>query len=113
MLKLEWLNPNKDGTIRSAEMPFGHYTVFSDGEWWGPQVGDNIGKAGSVAVAKLVCQADLEDRTRRIAQGMDNRSMAVEIVDAIHGYTMEFSSTPASHEAKYDRVERMLNGRKD
>lgn len=36
------------------------------------------------------------------------RSLAVEIVDLIHGYTLEFSNTPEQHEREYDRVEEKL-----
>ncbi len=66
MLQLKWTTPNKEGTFRSEEMPFGHYTIFSDGEWWAPQVGDNTFKADNPDEAKLACQADLEERTLRI-----------------------------------------------
>jgi hypothetical protein len=69
MLKLTWVAPNKDGTFRSHEMPFGHYTIFKDGEWWGPQVGDNIGHAENAEAAKAACQADLETRTMQIVNG--------------------------------------------
>lgn len=40
----------------------------------------------------------------------DIRSLAVEIVDNIHGYTLEFSSSPNSHRAQYDWVEDRLRG---
>lgn len=38
----------------------------------------------------------------------ERRSLAVEIVDAVHGYTYEFSSAPAAHLDDYDRVEGIL-----
>lgn len=41
---------------------------------------------------------------------VDPRSLAVEIVDFIHGHTMEFSNSPNAHEREYDWVERRLRG---
>lgn len=38
----------------------------------------------------------------------DPRSLAVEVVDALHGYTVEFSNAPNGHAADYDRVEGIL-----
>lgn len=39
---------------------------------------------------------------------VDCRALAVEIVDAFHGYTFEFSSNPNSHREEYDTVEHAL-----
>jgi hypothetical protein len=36
------------------------------------------------------------------------RDLAVELVDFIHGYTVEFSSSPERHAAEYDWVEERL-----
>lgn len=38
----------------------------------------------------------------------DPRSLAVEVVDALHGYTIEFSNAPNGHAADYDTVEGIL-----
>lgn len=38
----------------------------------------------------------------------DLRSLAVEIVDAIYGYTVEYSNQPGVHAGDYDMVERIL-----
>lgn len=37
------------------------------------------------------------------------RSLAVELVDGIKEYTMEFSASPGAHRAEYDLVEQKLS----
>lgn len=39
---------------------------------------------------------------------MNRRDLAVEIVDAIHDYTVEHSASPEVHEGQYDQVEQLL-----
>lgn len=39
------------------------------------------------------------------------RSLAVEIVDAIHGHTVEFSNAPNSHNLDYDQIEGIITRR--
>ena len=36
------------------------------------------------------------------------RALAVEIVDGVHGYTLEFSNSPERHAHDYDWVEERL-----
>lgn len=36
------------------------------------------------------------------------RDLAVELVDFVHGYTVEFSSSPERHAQEYDWVEERL-----
>lgn len=38
----------------------------------------------------------------------DQRSLAVEVVDAIHGYTFEYSHQPQAHLDEYNLVESIL-----
>lgn len=38
----------------------------------------------------------------------DIRDLAVAMVDATHGYTIEFSNSPEAHAAEYDELERLL-----
>ena len=58
--------------------------------------------------------AAAEDASRPLGFGLkpgvieDLRSLAVEIVDAVRGHTIEFSNQPGVHQYDYERVERLL-----
>ena len=47
----------------------------------------------------------------RIANGETAREAAVHTIDAMYGFTCEFSSFPAQHVAEYDELEATLEGR--
>lgn len=48
------------------------------------------------------------EETRAVLDQGTARSLAVEIVDAVHGYTYEYAGSPAAHQADYDQVEEIL-----
>ncbi len=49
-------------------------------------------------------QAALAAMTSKV----DARSLAVEIVDMVHGYTVEFSNQPEAHLTEYDTAEAII-----
>lgn len=56
---------------------------------------------------RLLALADSPAPTMNVV-GPDLRSLAVEIVDGVRGYTYEFSRHPSAHAADYDLVEEKL-----
>lgn len=53
-------------------------------------------------------QEEREEMARAILALYPSRDIAVSIVDAVHGYTCEFSSDPAYHASQYDTAEQVI-----
>lgn len=53
-------------------------------------------------------QEEREEMARAILALYPSRDIAVSVVDAVHGYTCEFSSDPAYHASQYDMAEQVI-----
>lgn len=84
--------------------------------WWHPNVKDgrvHDHTPGQPTTMHRLCEPIYTRRGRAVPAGEDRtetdvRSLAVEIVDMAHGYTMEFSGSPSGHEAEYDFAEERI-----
>lgn len=54
-------------------------------------------------------QDEREAAARAILALYPSRDIAVSVVDAVHGYTCEFSSDPAYHASQYDMAETVIS----